>query len=105
MSWAALTVKVRQAVNLIRKEGEEVRYKRCSQAQPVRLMVKRKETVDNITVQEVIENSDKAERLEEPLETVEANNGKMKALVYLESFGIKKMREFYAVIDEGERKG
>ena len=83
MSVAALPVKVDskvgQAVNLTRKEGEEVRYKRCSQAQPVRLMVKRKETVENSTVQEVIENLDKAKRLEEPLETVEANDRKTKA--------------------------
>ena len=59
---------------------EEVRYERCSQAQQVRLMVKRKETVkNNITGQEVIENSDKAKRPEEPLETVEANDRKAKA--------------------------
>ena len=82
MSGAALTVKV-EAINRTREEGEEVRYKRCSQAQPVRLMAK-------------------AKRLEETLETVEANDRKMKAS-YLESFDIKKMREFYAVIDGGER--
>ena len=82
MSGAALTVKV-EAINRTREEGEEVRYKRCSQAQPVRLMAK-------------------AKRLEETLETVEANDRKMKAS-YLESFYIKKMREFYAVIDGGER--
>ena len=95
MSGAALTAnmdrKVRQAVNDTRKEGEEVRYK----AQPVRLMA-------NSTVQEVIGNLDKAERREEPLETVETNNRKRKAS-YLESFDIKKMRDFYEVIDEGER--
>ena len=83
MSGVALTVKVdskvRQAVNRTRQEVEEVRYERCSQAQPVRLMAKRKETVQNITVQEVIENSDKAKRPEEPLETVEANDRKTKA--------------------------
>ena len=83
MSVAALPVKVDskvgQAAYHMGQQGEVVRYERCSQAQQVRLMAKRKETVKNITVQEVIENSDKAKRPEEPLEIVEANDRKTKA--------------------------